>query len=207
MKKTILPIVALLLLGFSADSPKLSDDDREMLLEELTETRDHVVKVVDGLTDEQLNFKPDENSWSIAECVEHIALVETMFIDQIKKTVDAGPNPALKDSLVFNDAELMKVITDRSNKVKTGKPFEPSGKYGSFEETLQAFLDQRNKLIAYVETTDDDLRDRYNKDLPFGVVDGVQFILFGSSHVERHVLQMKEVMDNEDFPWEDEDGN
>ena len=94
----------------------------------------------------------------------------------------------------------MPVITDRSNKVKTSEPFEPSGKFGSHEETLQAFLEKRSELIDYVKTTDDDLRNRYNKDLPFGTVDGVQLIMFTAAHTERHVLQMEEVMAHADFP-------
>lgn len=200
MKKFILPAVALVLFSFSADSPKLTDAEREMVNKHLTETRDHMLNVLDDLTDEQLNFKPDETTWSIAEGVEHLAVVESTFRGLIGKTVAAGPNPALKDSLAFKDEQIMPVITDRSNKVKTSEPFEPSGKFGSHEETLQAFLEKRSELIDYVKTTDDDLRNRYNKDLPFGTVDGVQLIMFTAAHTERHVLQMEEVMAHADFP-------
>ncbi|MEW2920424.1 MULTISPECIES: DinB family protein [Flavobacteriaceae] len=200
MKKFILPAVALVLFSFSADSPKLTDAEREMVNKHLTETRDHMLNVLDDLTDEQLNFKPDETTWSIAEGVEHLAVVESTFRGLIGKTVAAGPNPALKDSLAFKDEQIMPVITDRSNKVKTSEPFEPSGKFGSHEETLQAFLEKRSELIDYVKTTDDDLRNRYNKDLPFGTVDGVQLIMFTAAHTERHVLQMEEVMAHSDFP-------
>ena len=62
MKKFILPAVALVLFSFSADSPKLTDAEREMVNKHLTETRDHMLNVLDDLTDEQLNFKPDETT-------------------------------------------------------------------------------------------------------------------------------------------------
>lgn len=200
MKKLILPFVALILFSFSADTTKLNEQDREWMLKHLTETRNHMTQVLEGLTNAQLNFKPDENSWSIAECVEHLAVTENGFGGLIQKTVGAGPNPVLKDSLVFKDEDIMTNISDRSNKVKTSEAFEPSGQFESFENTLQAFLEKRNAHIEYVKTTEDDLRNRYSKDLPFGPVDGVQLIIFAAGHTERHVLQMEEVMAHTKFP-------
>ena len=193
-------MLTLVLFSFSADTGELTKEERQMLSKQLTEARDHMLTVLDGLTDEQLNFKPDETTWSIADVVEHLAIVESTFGDMVQKTVAAGPNPTLKDSLVFTDEQIMPVVTDRSNKVKTAKPFEPSGKFGSHEATVQAFLEKRKELIDYVKTTDDDLRNRYNRELPFGIVDGVQLIMFTAAHSERHVLQMEEVMANPDFP-------
>jgi hypothetical protein len=200
MKKLILPFAALILFSFSADTTKLNEQDREWMLKHLTETRNHMTQVLEGLTNAQLNFKPDENSWSIAECVEHLAVTENGFGGLIQKTVGAGPNPVLKDSLVFKDEDIMTNISDRSNKVKTSEAFEPSGQFESFENTLQAFLEKRNTHIEYVKTTEDDLRNRYSKDLPFGPVDGVQLIIFAAGHTERHVLQMEEVMAHTKFP-------
>ncbi|THV61484.1 DinB family protein [Flagellimonas alvinocaridis] len=200
MKKLILPFAALILFSFSADTTKLNEQDREWMLKHLTETRNHMTQVLEGLTNSQLNFKPDENSWSIAECVEHLAVTENGFGGLIQKTVGAGPNPVLKDSLVFKDEDIMANISDRSNKVKTSEAFEPSGQFESFENTLQAFLEKRNAHIEYVKTTEDDLRNRYSEDLPFGPVDGVQLIIFAAGHTERHVLQMEEVMAHTKFP-------
>lgn len=200
MKKLILSVVTLALFSFSTDTAKLTEEERQMVNKHLTETRDHMLSVLDGLTDEQLSFKPDDGTWSIAEGVEHLAILENTFGDLVHKTVAAGPNPALKDSLVFTDEQIMPMITDRSNKVKTSEPFEPSGKFGSHEAALQAFLEKRGELIDYVKTTEDDLRNRYNKDFPFGAVDGVQLIVFTAAHTERHVLQMEEVMAHSDFP-------
>jgi hypothetical protein len=90
---------------------------------------------------------------------------------------------------------------DRSQKVKTGEAFEPSGKYGSLEETVEEFKAKRKDHIEYVQNTQDDLRNRY-QELPFGTVDAYQILLFMSGHTERHVQQMEEVMDDMDFPEE-----
>ncbi|WP_222982094.1 DinB family protein [Flagellimonas meishanensis] len=205
MRKLILPIVVLLFFGFNIKPDQLTEEERAMAAKLLTETRDHMLQVLDGLSEEQLNFKPSEGEWSIAECVEHIAISENAFEGFLKKTLAEGDNPALKDSLVFKDEQLMGVLTDRSNKVKTSEPFEPSGKFGSHEETVQAFLSKRNEHIEYIKTTEDDLRNRFNQDLPFGTVDGFQVIIFAAGHSERHILQMEEVMAHVDFPSSEEE--
>nr|WP_299340221.1 DinB family protein [Allomuricauda sp.] len=200
MKKLVLPLLALLLFSFSTDTGKLTNEERTVLIKYLSDTRDHMKKVLDGLNEEQLNFKPSPESWSIAECTEHLAISENAFGGLIQKAVAAGPNPALKDSLKFKDEQLFGIITDRSNKVKTAEPFEPSGKFGTHEDAVKAFMEKRAEHIAYVETTEDDLRNRYSNDLPFGTVDGFQVVIFAAGHTERHVLQMKEVMADENFP-------
>ncbi|PRX56671.1 DinB family protein [Flagellimonas meridianipacifica] len=200
MKKIILPVLVLTFFSFSKDTTKLTEAERTMVIELLEETRDHMKSVINGLTEEQLNFKAEESSWSIAECVEHLAISENAFGGFIQKTVASGANPALRDSLKFKDEQLMGIITDRSNRVKTTEAFEPSGKFGSFEETVKAFMEKRKEHIEYVRTTNDDLRNRYNSDLPFGTVDGLQVIIFAAGHTERHVLQMEEVMAHKSFP-------
>nr|WP_299386837.1 DinB family protein [Allomuricauda sp.] len=200
MKKLIIPFVALLLFSFVADTEKLSDEDRKMVVKHLKESRDSMSKLLKGLSEEQLNFQPEEAVWSIAQCLEHITISENSFGGLLQKTVAAGPNPALKDSVKLNDEQLMGIIKSRANRVKTPEPFEPSGKFGSYEETLNAFMAKRNEHIAYMERTEDDLRNLYNGDLPFGPIDGVQLILFMSGHTERHVDQMKEVMAHKQFP-------
>lgn len=200
MRKLILPIVALLLFSFSSDTTKLTDDERKMVIKHLTETRDHMKKVLDGLTEEQLNFKAEEGAWSIAECAEHLAISENAFGGLIQKTVATGANPAMKDSLKFADDQLFAIIIDRSNKVKTAEPFEPTQKFGSHEATVKTFMDKRAEHIAYIGSTEDDLRNRFSNDLPFGTVDGVQLFIFMAGHTERHVNQMEEVMAHKLFP-------
>lgn len=107
MKKLILPLVALVLFSFSKDSSaRLSTEDRKMMIKHLTETREHMNEVLDGLTYVQFHYKPDPTSWSIAECVEHLALTEKMFVQTVHKSVEEGPKPALKDSLVLKTNKL-----------------------------------------------------------------------------------------------------
>ena len=201
MKKIILPIVVLAFVGFGVINSGLSDEERKTTTEHLMQTQERLISTVDGLTEAQLNFKATPESWSVAECVEHLAISENMLNGMLQGALKEPANPAMRDSVTMPDEELIGFISVRDTKVKTGKPFEPSGKYGTHEETLKAFTSKRQEHIEYINTTEDDLRNHYGK-LPFATIDGLQIILFMSGHTERHVKQMEEVMAHEDFPSE-----
>ncbi|MGB5668859.1 MAG: DinB family protein [Maribacter sp.] len=198
MKKFILPIVLLALVSFGLIDKGLTEEEREFAEDHLTETQERLLAVTKGLSEAQLNFKSSPESWSIAECVEHLAISEGMIGGMLEGALKTPADPTMRDSVKISDKDLLAMISSRDKKVKTGKAFEPSGKFGSFEETLKAFNTNRAEHIEYVQNTEDDLRNHYGK-LPFGTVDGLQIILFMSGHTERHVKQMEEVMAHEDF--------
>lgn len=199
MKKISLPIVLLTLVGFGVITAGLTDKDREMTVAELNKTQERFMNVVGGLSDAQLNFKPSPEAWSVAECVEHLAISEGMIGGMLQGALKTPADPSMRDSVQMTDEKLLGMISSRVQKVKTGEAFEPSGKFGSHVETVNAFLDKRGEHIEYVENTKDDLRNHYGK-LPFGTIDGVQILLFMSGHTERHVAQMEEVMAHKDYP-------
>ncbi|QBA63694.1 DinB family protein [Muriicola soli] len=199
MKKLFLPVLCLILFGFTSDIVKLTEEERNFAVSELTKAKDQLLNTLDGLSEEQLNFKPDASSWSIAEGVEHLTISENAFHDMLTASLENPADPARRSEVKMQDGQLMDMIRDRTQKVKTSEPFEPSGKFGSYEETLDALLAKRSEHIEYLKTTEDDLRNHYGQ-LPFGTIDAYQMILFMSGHMDRHVAQMDEVINHEDFP-------
>ena len=53
--------------------------------------------------------------------------------------------------------------------------------------------------MEFVASTDADLRNHYAQ-LPFGTIDAYQSLIFMSGHTERHILQIKEIMEDDNFP-------
>ena len=201
MKKLYFLICILLAAGFTTAELKLTEEEREKGIEELKRTKEMLASAVEDLNDDQLDFKATPESWSIAEIVEHLTISEHAFEKMLQGALQTPADMAKRSEVKFTDDELMGMITDRTNKVKTSEAFEPSGKFGSYEETLEAFYNKRGEHIEYLKNTEDDLRHHYGE-LPFGTIDGYQVLLFMSGHVERHVKQIEEVMDNDDFPSE-----
>lgn len=201
MKKIILPILALVLISFGVLTPGITEEEREMAVAELIETQERLTTTVELLSEEQLNFKATPESWSVAECVEHLAISEGMIGNMFQGALKTPADASKRNSVKMSDEELLAMISSRDQKVKTGEAFEPSDKYGSHAQTLKAFIDQRTKHIEYLKSTEDDLRNHYGE-LPFGTIDGLQILLFMSGHTERHVAQMEEVIGHDDFPSE-----
>ena len=199
MKKFILPIVVLALVSFGVINNGLTDEEREFAVNHMRGTQERLLTVVKGLSEAQLNFKSSPESWSIAECVEHLAISEEMIGGMLQGALKTPADPSMRDSVKISDNDLLGIISSRDKKVKTGKAFEPSGKFGSYANALVTFMTKRAEHIAYIRTTKDDLRNHYGQ-LPFGTIDGVQILLFMSGHTERHIRQMEEVLAHPEFP-------
>ena len=201
MKTKILFIfmVAFAAMSFNNPAIKLTDAERKQATQLLQETKDALIKKVSALSAEQLNFKADQNTWSVAECVEHIAISENNLFGFCQMALKEPADPSKRSEIKMTDEGIVKMITDRTSKIKTQEAFEPTGKFGSFEATLTEFKTKRDNNINYVRTTQDDLRNHYN-DFPFGKIDAFQTILFMAGHSKRHTEQIDEIMKNPKFP-------
>ena len=118
-----------------------------------------------------------------------------MIETALKTPADASRRSEVK----MSDEQILSMTADRSTKVKTSEAFEPSGKYGSHEETLVAFKKKRKSNMQFVASTEEDLRNHYSE-TPFGIIDAYQVLLFMSAHTERHVLQIEEIKADPNFP-------
>ena len=192
-------LVMLAMVSFTVQDSTLTDAEKLVAMTEMTSTHDHFFKVLKGLNETQLNYKSSPESWSIAECAEHIAIAEGSFFGMIQGTLKTPANAARRSEVKMTDEQVLAMAVDRSKKVKTQKPFEPTGKYGSYDATIKEFKTKRIDNIRYVANTQDDLRNHY-AEFPFGILDSYQVLLFMSAHSERHILQMEEVMADENFP-------
>ena len=199
MKKIILPLVMLALVSFGVTDTKLTDVERKLAITEMNNSSDHLLKAIKGLSAAQLNYKSGEGSWSVAECTEHIAISENNIFGMLEGALKTAADPSKRADVKVSDEALMAMIVDRTNKVKTQESFEPSGKFGTHEKTVSAFLEKRKANIKFVKETQEDLRNRYQQ-LPFGTIDAFQILLFMSAHTERHVRQIEEIMAGEGFP-------
>lgn len=199
MKKLLLPFLVFLLISFNTMDTQLTPEERKKAAGELTKTENHLLKTVKGLSEAQLNFKSSPDSWSVADCVEHLTISENSFDQMVKGSLEVPSDPTKKSEVNMTDDQILTMISSREKKVKTPESFEPSGKFGTYEETLKAFKSKREEHIVYIETTEEDLRNHYAK-FPFATLDAYQVFLFMSGHTERHVKQMEEVMADPNFP-------
>lgn len=201
MKKLIAPLAALIFFSFGIVGEKLTDEERANAVAKLTGTHENMIKTLEGLSEAQLNYKSSPESWSIAECVEHLTISENAFAEMLKGTLESMPDENMSISATMTDDELYAMISSREKKVKTSEPFEPSGKFGTYEETLANLTAKRTSHIEFLQTSEDDFRGHF-KEMSFGTIDAYQMVLFMAGHTERHTKQMEEIKAGEGFPTE-----
>lgn len=197
MKKFLFLLVPLLFIQCSSDNSMLSDKERSFAITQLNTSKNELLNTIEGLNDEQLHFKNDEGSWSIAECTEHI----TIFVDEVfeilEESLELPANPDRQKDVKFSDDELITFIQNRTDKTKTNEEFEPNKIYGNHAATIKTYLQKLEKHIDYLKVTKDDLRNHY---VNFGTVDAYQIFLYMAAHTNRHIAQIKEVKNNKKFP-------
>lgn len=169
------------------------------LFEYLDETKEALDESVEGLSDEQMQYKADPESWSVAQIMEHIIIVEGVLKSLLEGKLSEDETPELRSEIKMTDDQILGFITDRSQKVKTQDQFQPAGKYISADEALEVFDDQREDMVDWLKDTDADLRN-YVNEFPFGKIDAYQTVLFMAGHTERHTKQIEEVKDSPEFP-------
>jgi len=213
MKKLFIPVGALFAMSFIS-APKteilmpvrseisVKEAIKVDLKEYFKETRKTIEDHINGLSKEQMSFKPAPNRWSVSQCLEHIIKTEKLLFGMTKTTLNSDPNPERKSEIKMSDEDLIAGITDRSSKAQASESLMPNGTYESPEAALEAFDEQRDEIMDFInEQTEEDLRNHIS-DSPFGPVDGYQSLLFIAGHTARHTLQIEEVIQDANFPKE-----
>ncbi len=192
-----------LIILFMNDAPQrasLTKSERVFVVNYLNETSQYLANAVKGLSSAQMQFKPGPDRWSIAQCLEHIALSETGIFSRIEALQKQPADAAKRSEIKYTDAALTKALVDRSQKATAPESLQPSGKYQKPALALSAFLEQRKKTTEWIGTTNEDLRDHVMPHPFFGMLDSYQWVLLSAGHGKRHSLQIEEVKADPNFP-------
>jgi hypothetical protein len=183
----------------TSQNATITEAERKSLVDFMNKTRERLLNDVKGLTPAQLNFKPDNTRWSVAECVEHIALTENTNMTRVTDGLKTPADPSNRSKVTMTDEALLKRYTDRSDKRKTGEALEPKSRFGSHDAALKEFLAKREANIEFAKLTKEDLRNRLTT-YSFGTLDLYQCLVAMIAHSERHIVQLEEVKADPKFP-------
>lgn len=200
MKKILFVLFGCVFFSFTTADTTISKEERKIATDFLKDTKKGIWDAVQGLSEAQLKFKPAADKWSVEDCVKHIAQSEDMLWGMVSGGLKQPATPERRGEVKVKDEDVIKNVEDRSTKVKTFAPLEPvNTPFKSMQEAWDAFSKSRDKLIDYVNGTNDDLRNHINQ-LPVGVYDSYQMILFIGAHSNRHMQQINEVKADPNFP-------
>ncbi len=173
--------------------------ERELALRHLAESRERLLRMAQGLTREQLHYCPAPGRWTVAECLEHIVMVEGRIFGGIQKALESGPDPSKRSALEGQDDALVAGAANRVGRFQAPEVLVPTGHWPD-EQPLQEFEAARRQTQDFAASTQADLRRHFFKHRAFGELDLYQWLLLIAAHCDRHRAQSEEVMASPEFP-------
>lgn len=149
-----------------------------------------MLRVLEGLSPEQLLYRAEPGRWSIAENVEHIVVVEKRLVGAIEKLL---PEPAdSSKQCSMTDAEVVWRITTVANPVQAPERALPTLRWPA-PSLVQEFEAARQQTRDFVSATAGDLRRHFINHFLFGDLDCYQWFLLIGAHCNRHCTQSEAV--------------
>lgn len=174
----------------------------DFLLADLIErTRQHLnaAEHYKSLTDEQLNWRPAPEKWSVLECLEHLNLYGDFYLPEIQSRITKSRFTAeknFKSGMLGNYFAQSMLPKKKLNKMKTFKDKNPLGSQLD-KRTINRFIEQQKKMLVLLEKARKVSlnRTKTSISIPFPVRlklgDTFRFVIY---HNERHIAQAERVL-------------
>ena len=128
----------------------------DLLLSELIDlTKQHISQVesLDKQALDKLNWKADETTWSVFECLEHLNLYGDFYLPEIERAINnsqSTPQPFFKPGLLGDYFAKSMLPKEKLNKMKTFKSKNPNGSKLD-KSTIYRFLNQQEKMLTLLK--------------------------------------------------------
>jgi len=172
--------------------------EREFLLLYLAASRERLLDTVNGLNREQARFRPSRDRWSVADCVEHVAIVEKAVLKKIQAILLSPPQP--EPAATTPDDAILSGIPNRSPRCSAPTEATPRRRWTDLGALLRQFEAARERSLRFAAITQSDLRAHFFPHPQLGALDCYQWLLFLGAHSERHARQADEVVADPKFP-------
>lgn len=175
----------------------------------ILETFENELKnTIKGLSDAQLNWKINTNSWSCYEVIDHLNQAIVGYISSIDATVNEKQNNWLKKIPFYNkpfEASLNWVVKPSQGiKVKSPQVFQPSASTYTHQEQL-VFFRSLKKLRDLIDWLDIEglgkikIQSPLSKAIILSLPATLEIIC---NHNQRHLQQIQRVIAHAQFPKE-----
>jgi hypothetical protein len=180
-------------------------EDFNKLVSELENISADAKKTFGAFSAEQINWKPNAESWSIGQCFEHLIKTNELYFDELDK-IAAG---ARKNSFwenwspltSFAGRFLINSLKSDARKVKTIQKMTPPSDVDA--NIIELFATHQTELAAKIKQTENAdwrkivLTSPFMGLMTYNLADGFESIV---EHEKRHFRQAERVTQMENFP-------
>jgi hypothetical protein len=180
----------------------------ETVVSEAEKSNEEAKRLVDHLSDAQMNWKAAPDSWSIAQCLDHLAVSSAGFNELFPAAIERGRAKWPTSSEVQYRPSLIggwlarQLLPETTRKFKAPKIFRP-GESSAIHGALEKFLNQQQRFLKFV--TDSHgvdynrvrLRSPVTPLLRYSLADAFVITVV---HTWRHLAQARRVREAPAFP-------
>ncbi len=177
------------------------DSPKAKMVQRFEENATSLLGTVKGLTEAQWNFKSAQDRWSIAEVMEHIVLNdEWTFGLMTQDLTERDVSDEDRELAERGEGQLEATLRDRSRTFQAPDAVRPTGRWLGGDPVVEAFQTHRRPWREFIEQADFDLRSRVAPHPILGPVDVHLWAVAVVEHGNRHLAQIREVMEHPDYP-------
>jgi hypothetical protein len=196
----LLALLVITGLAGTVTSTSITSKERKFAVNILKDTKSEVLETLKNLSKAQAEFKATPDQCSAKECIYQVAFAEKDLWDLLQTTLNQPANPEKRSKIKWTDEQLMNVVKDLNNKVKTSTRFVSENvPFKTVDEALEVFKTERTNHIKYIKSTTEDLRNHVLK-MSFGWLDCYQLCLMISVVSSRQIQLVKELRADPNFP-------
>lgn len=160
-----------------------------------------------SLTDEQLNWKPASDVWSIAECVEHLSVTNKLYFNEMErqfaeKQISCDDFEEIVKHKFFGKMIMKAVDPANAKKTKTFSVFKPE-KSSYDKKVIERLINIQKDLINLISISLNLNFNKYVMSSPASKLvkenfsDVLEIIRL---HNQRHLIQIKNLITEKNFP-------
>ncbi|MBK9155025.1 MAG: DinB family protein [Chloracidobacterium sp.] len=175
---------------------------------ELASVADEAKAAFGPLSPEQLNWKPAEKSWSIAQCFDHLITTHSLYIPLFERLAAGDHKPGIFEKVspfsgFFGRFLIKSMRPENTKKMKTTAKAEPS-KSEIGGDIIERFAEHQGQVIELIERIPDGT-DPAKAIITSPLLSIVTYSLADtytilSVHCQRHLGQAKRVMEADGYP-------
>jgi len=183
------------------------NEELPKLIDEANAIADDAQKSFGQLNAQQLNWRPSANQWSVAQCLEHLIVINSTYFPILEGIERDRYKPSIQQRLpllprFFAWMVLKAVSPETKSKFKTAGHVAPSSSTIA-DDILAKFKAHQQELIRHMKMTEK--LDLGNIIITSPVASFATYSMLNAfkiavTHEHRHLLQAKRVTETAGFP-------
>jgi cysteine-rich CPCC protein/DinB family protein len=165
-------------------------------------------QIMDGLSDEQANWRPQATAWSIAQCLDHLTRATTQYAVALQTALDGADarqkprRDPIRPGGWVSGYFIRSLEPPPKQKMRAPKKIVPAQRIGR-QEVLDAFLhsnDDMKRVVQQGAPLDLNRIRFHNPFFGFLRLTVGSGLLITAAHVRRHLWQAEQVRQSAGFP-------